>query len=109
MDAIDARNFFKTGNLNISAVYYVIDIVCRNNSQFASWRNNFTNKRYFLFHHLANYQYIYFFSGLLERRTGPGRVASRNLTNGELDCEQSYFSSYHARKVTVKLCGFAAR
>ena len=30
MDAIDARNFFKTGNLNISAVYYVIDIVCRN-------------------------------------------------------------------------------
>ena len=28
MDAIEAENFLKTGNLNILAVYYVINIVC---------------------------------------------------------------------------------
>ena len=30
MDAFDAGNFLKTGNLNISAVYYMINIVCSN-------------------------------------------------------------------------------
>ena len=28
MDAIEAENFLKTGNLNILAVYYVINSVC---------------------------------------------------------------------------------
>ena len=28
MDAIEAENFLKNGNLNILAVYYVVNIVC---------------------------------------------------------------------------------